>query len=482
MSHANLSGSLYVLKIFKIVRYSVLFGIHMKYHDMTKEQLIFELTELKRRVVELEKSEKELKKTKEALSNAHAQLNATLNALPDFMFEVDRYGRIYDYRAPNPKLLYKPPQEFLGKKIENLLPKQTADLIMDAISQAVEKGRHIGTNYFLETPAGPGWFELSIAAKGDPKAQDCRLIVLIHDITKQKQTEEALRESERKYRDLIENSIDIHYLFDMEGNFVEVNDAFLKEGGYDYQDIVGKNFRAFLHPEDEKTALENFEKGVRGEPLEFEMKARKKDGSFGWYSFRNRPVKDQEGKITAVHGIARIITERKKAERELVESKEKYSTLIKTSPDAIATCDLSGRINYATPQTAKIYGYDSVDELVGIDLFDLVSPEDIEKVEIGLRDLINNGFLKNLECTHLRKDGSTFVGESNAAIIRDIYGEPIAAIAITRDITDRKRLEERFLRAQKMEAVATLTAGIAHDFNNILTTILGYASFLKRKA
>jgi two-component system cell cycle sensor histidine kinase/response regulator CckA len=103
-------------------------------------------------------------------------------------------------------------------------------------------------------------------------------------------------------------------------------------------------------------------------------------------------------------------------------------------------------------------------------------------VESGFQDLIKTGFVKNLECTLLRKDGSTFIGESNAALIRDIDGEPIAAIAITRDITERKMLEERFLRAQKMEAVATLTAGIAHDFNNILTTILGYASFLKSKA
>ncbi len=575
----------------------------MKYHDMTKEQLISKLVELNRRVTELEESEKELEKTKEALSSAHTQLDATLDALPDFMFEVDRYGHIYDYRAQNPKLLYKSPQEFLGKMLKDLLPKETNDIIMDSIGKAVEKGRHTGTTYYLETPAGPGWFELSIAAKGDPKAPDGRLIALIHDITKQREAEEALRVSERKYRDLIENSIDIHYLVDIEGNFVEVNDSFLKEGDYDPEDIIGKNLGEFLHPEDESIAQKALEKGITGEPFEFEMRAKQKDGSFGWYSYNNRPVKDQEGKVTAIHGIARAITgrkkaeealriereqllslfdsinqiiyvvdpktyeivyannalkdafnkdpiggicyrefqdlespcdfctneiilkkkgepyqwehhnpyidrdfmlidriirwpdgrdvrfeiafditERKNAEKELKESEEKYSTLIETSPDAIATCDLSGKINYASPQTAKMYGYDSADELIGIDLLELASPEDMERAESGFRELLKKGILRGLECTHLRKDGSTFIGESNAALIRDIDGEPKAAIAITRDITERRRFEERFLRAQKMEAVATLSGGVAHDFNNILTTILGYASFLKSKA
>ena len=125
----------------------------------------------------------------------HEQLTATLNALPDLLFEVDRHGRIYDFRAPRPELLYVPPDKFLGQTMAQVLPKETASAIMDALDQAVEKGRHTGAIYPLETAAGASWFELSVAAKGDPKTPNGRLVMLVRDITERKQAEEALQKA-----------------------------------------------------------------------------------------------------------------------------------------------------------------------------------------------------------------------------------------------------------------------------------------------
>ncbi len=116
---------------------------------------------------------------------------------------MDRHGRIYDFRAPRPELLYASPQEFLGQTISQIIPQETASIIIDAIEQAVETGRHIGTVYPLETPAGPGWFELSIAAKNDPRSPEGRLIVLVRDVTERKRAEEELR----KHRDHLEELV-----------------------------------------------------------------------------------------------------------------------------------------------------------------------------------------------------------------------------------------------------------------------------------
>ncbi len=126
-----------------------------------------------------------------AVRETHAQLNATLDALPDLLFVVDRHGRFYDFRATHLELLYVPPEQFLGKTVKQVLPPEEAGIIMEAIGQAVETGQHTGSIISLETPAvGLTWYELSIACKSDPHTPEGRLIVLVRNITKHKQAEE----------------------------------------------------------------------------------------------------------------------------------------------------------------------------------------------------------------------------------------------------------------------------------------------------
>ncbi len=136
-----------------------------------------------------------LKLAEERLRAAHQQLEATLNALPDILFEVDREGRIHDYRAPYPNLLYAKPNNFLGKTVAEVIPKEAAEIIMEAIKQATEKGQSSGAVYSLKTGWGLRWFELSIAVKGDPKSKDIRLTALARDVTERKQAEDLLKQT-----------------------------------------------------------------------------------------------------------------------------------------------------------------------------------------------------------------------------------------------------------------------------------------------
>ena len=133
----------------------------------------------------------ERKRAEEALSKAHERLTATLNALPDLLFEVDREGHIHDYRAPNPDSLYAPPETFLGKKVSEVLPVEAARTIMQAIAKAAETGLHRGETYSLQESAGLRWFELSVAVRGG-QTREARFITLVRDITDRKQAEEEL--------------------------------------------------------------------------------------------------------------------------------------------------------------------------------------------------------------------------------------------------------------------------------------------------
>jgi PAS domain S-box-containing protein len=144
------------------------------------------------------------KQAEEARREASERLNATLAALPDLLFEIDRHGRYIDVRAPRPELLYVSPEEILGKTISETLPQEAASIIMEALARAAETGHHTGATYALSMAQETHWFELSIAAKGDPAGPDCRFVVLARDITERKQAEQALKE----YSERLEERVD----------------------------------------------------------------------------------------------------------------------------------------------------------------------------------------------------------------------------------------------------------------------------------
>ncbi len=140
----------------------------------------------------------EQKQAQAALQDAHKQLTATLNALPDVLFEIDHQGRIHDFRAPAPEALYLPPRAFMGQTIGEALPEDATGAIHDAIAEAIETGYHFGATYSLLMDNQPRRFELSIARKNGE-----RLIILARDVTKRKQAEEQIEASLKEKEVLI---------------------------------------------------------------------------------------------------------------------------------------------------------------------------------------------------------------------------------------------------------------------------------------
>ncbi len=134
----------------------------------------------------------------EAMREANTHLMATLDAMPDLLFDVDETGRIYDFRAPHPELLYVEPKQFLGKCIRDVLPTTAAQIIDRAILDASVKGLHRGTTYSLDLPQGKTWFELSIARKGSGGDTNSRFVLLSRDITDRKRIEQELLASRER--------------------------------------------------------------------------------------------------------------------------------------------------------------------------------------------------------------------------------------------------------------------------------------------
>ncbi|MGB3341369.1 MAG: PAS domain S-box protein [bacterium] len=149
---------------------------------------------------------------------------------------------------------------------------------------------------------------------------------------------------------------------------------------------------------------------------------------------------------------------RKQVEEALLESEETYKTLVKTSPDAVTLTDLEGKITELSQRTLELHGFNNAEELIGRNALEIIAPEDRERAIRNLQKTLTEDFIRNIEYTLLRKDGSRFIGELSASLIKNAYGKPKAFIATTRDITERKQAEKALKESE--EKYRTLTENI----------------------
>ena len=154
------------------------------------------------------------------------------------------------------------------------------------------------------------------------------------------------------------------------------------------------------------------------------------------------PITDTEGNTVNILEVTRDVTEKKKLEEALRNSEELYKTLIDTSPYSITVTDLRGEITYISSGTLEMHGYDNPEELLGKSALILIDPSEHKIALKNIKRTLKEGSVKNLEYTLKKKDGSTFIGELNASILKDEEGNPQALVAITRDINQRKEYEK----------------------------------------
>jgi two-component system, cell cycle sensor histidine kinase and response regulator CckA len=304
------------------------------------------------------------------------------------------------------------------------------------------------------------------------------------DITEQNRAAETLKESEGKYRALIETTDTGYVILDNNGNVLDANREYLRLSGHqELDEIRGRNVIEWTAQYDiernTKEIIKCFEQGfIRDLRIDYTDE-----------SDRVTPIEINATVIDTSTGqqivtLCRDITERIQTENELRKSEDKFKKAFYTSPDSININRLSdGMFISINKGFSEMTGY-SEEDIIGKTSLDLNiwnDTNDRKKLVEGLRE---KGKVENLEAQFRLKDGETKHGMMSATLI-DLDGIP-HILSITRDITQRKRSEEektrlelQLLQAQKMEAIGTLAAGIAHDFNNILTALVGYAALLK---
>jgi PAS domain S-box-containing protein len=297
-----------------------------------------------------------------------------------------------------------------------------------------------------------------------------------------RQVEDALRQSEKRYRELADLLPQVVFETDKTGKVNFANRNAFDLFGYSQDDFDrGVTAIEMLIPEDRNRAMENIQQMMRGEGSGGnEFTALRKDGSTFPVSIHANAL-IRENKPMGMRGIIIDLSQRKEAAEALRQSEVRYRSLVENTMDGYFVCEIpSGRFRFLNQRSCDLYGY-TMKEGLELTVWDIISPEDHGRIRDRIQARLEYKDLSSELQTYtaVRKDGYTLRVEISTSLVT-FQGIP-GVQGIIRDVTEHERLEQQLQQAQKMEAIGTLAAGIAHDFNNLLMCIQGRASLMLMK-
>ncbi len=404
--------------------------------------------------------------TRRELQRSEERYNVIADNTSDVIWSADKYLH-YTYFSPS---VYKQrgytPQEMLQLKLEQVITASSLEPVVNGVAGAIARfesdpgGGPVTYTGEMEVFCKDGstkWTETSYTVIGDEQGKFSGVMGISRDITQRRRAERALIESETKYRSLIETSSSGVAVADETGILTMVNDRLCQIYGYSRDEVMGKQFFDFIHPDDKNKIISDFMEAVKkGQTLPaIEFRGLRKDGSLIWL-FTSPSALIIEGRLAGFSVIIQDITQLKQAEAALKESGQRYRSLFQHNPNAVYSLDLQGRFTSINAAAVMLSGYSEA-EAEKMSLQQIIAPEHLETVRRHFARACG-GEPQAYELAIITKNGKKidcFV--TSTPIIID--GKVIGVYGIGEDITGRKQ-SAKDLKAALEKASSTLDGTI----------------------
>ncbi len=411
----------------------------------------------------------ERKQAEERAARFNRALEGSLNEI--YIFNAETMHFIEVNRGARENLGYSL-EELRGLTPLDIKPEFTAESFAETIEPLrtgiKEKVRFTTVHCRKDGTQYPVEVHLQLVAGGSPV-----FVAIVLDITERKQAEEALRESEEKFRTLTVSSPVGMFLNDAQGKAIYVNEKCAELVGMPAEKALNFDWVSAVHPDDRERVAARWARAVQNcEEFHMEYRWAYADGRVVWTLGDIVPVRGGDGEVAVYIGTLTDITERKQAEEALRESEERYRSLVENINLGIAVIDPQMRVLSMNKQFLEWFpDLDLSTHPICYQAFSDPPREKPCSCCPVLKTFAGGLVHESVSETSVRGEIRNY--RITSTPLRDTDGNVIAVIEVVEDITDKIKLEEELNKADKLESIGVLAGGIAHDFNNILTSLLG---------
>jgi len=394
----------------------------------------------------------ERKSLEDSLKRSEERYRTILNEMQEGYWELDLKGNYTFVNDGACRDTGYSREELIGMNYRAITFEEDIETAFREFNEIYRTGKpKSGIVYRIKRSDGSsGWIELTISPLNNPLGEVIGFRVVSRNFTARKVLEEALKSSEEKYRNILEEMLEAYWEGDLKGNITFANNSMCRQIGYSKEELIGMNYRTITFEEDRDQIYKAYnEIYTTGEPRsDIAHRFLRKDGGAAYIEITVSPFKNQQGEIIGFRNVSRDITNRLFLEEALKSSEEKYRTILEEMQDAYYEVDLRSHFTFVNNALCRDLGR-TREELLGLTSLKAVHKDDADRVYKIYNDVYRTG-IPNRGITHrsVAKDGSINYFEISIAPLTDAKGKCIGFRNVSRNVTQRVKSEEELANSE----------------------------------